>query len=186
MQTLFQQNKKTFKPSQITLWLRFLHHCCPIYLLRASKRPVTSSLFLFATPRHSQIHSSSNWNVQIWIFKIPFYPLYTCSLIKYSTFSHYCIRRSMNGKHNRTTVIHNPLILSMTAWQDKRWILEVIYKPRDRDLLLYKVARFGSRLYTTFKYSLIIHEENTKKISTMSETLYVIKFCSKFLLDFYG
>ena len=34
--------------------------------------------------------------------------------------------------------------------------------------------------------SLIIHEENTKKISTMSETLYVIKFCSKFLLDFYG
>ena len=37
-----------------------------------------------------------------------------------------------------------------------------------------------------FKYSLIIHEENTKTISTMSETLYVIKFCSKFLLDFYG
>ena len=37
-----------------------------------------------------------------------------------------------------------------------------------------------------FKYSLIIHEENTKKISTMSETLYVINFCSKFLLDFNG
>ena len=37
--------------------------------------------------------------------------------------------------------------------------------------------------YVYFKYSLTIHEENTKKISTMSETLYVIKFCSKFLLD---
>ena len=35
-------------------------------------------------------------------------------------------------------------------------------------------------------YSLIIHEKNTKNISTMSETLYVIKLYSKFLLDFYG
>ena len=42
-------------------------------------------------------------------------------------------------------------------------------------------VRFGA-----FQISLIIHEENTKKISTMLETLYVIKFCSKFLLDFYN
>ena len=29
-------------------------------------------------------------------------------------------------------------------------------------------------------------KQPSNKISTMSETLYVIKFCSKFLLDFYG
>ena len=44
-----------------------------------------------------------------------------------------------------------------------------------------RVFRIHIRVFKTrFKYSLIIHEENTKKISTMSETLYVIKFCSKF------
>ena len=75
------------------------------------KCPLTSS---FYSELQNILNSSSNWNVQIWIFKTPFYPLYTCSLIKYSTLSHYCIRRSMNGKHNRTIVIHNPLILSVT------------------------------------------------------------------------
>ena len=81
-------------------YLYFVHQKCS----------VTSSFY----SELQDIHSSSNWNVQIWIFKTPFYLVYTCSLIKYSTFSHYCIRRSMNGKHNRTIVIHNPLILSMT------------------------------------------------------------------------
>ena len=127
--------KITLKPTQITLWLCFLDQCCPIVTSCIKKYSLTSS---FYSELQNILNSSSNWNVQIWIFKTPFYPLYTCSLIKYSTLSHYCIRKSKDGRHNRTIVIHNPL--SATD-KDKRWILSVIYKPRDWTLLLYEVAR---------------------------------------------
>ena len=98
--------KITLKPTQITLWLCFLDQCCPIVTSCIKKYSLTSS---FYSELQNILNSSSNWNVQIWIFKTPFYPLYTCSLIKYSTLSHYCIRKSKDGRHNRTIVIHNPL-----------------------------------------------------------------------------
>ena len=46
-------------------------------------------------------------------------------------------------------------------------------------------TRAASFLYS-FKTSLIIHKENTKEINTMSVILDVIKFCLKFLPNFYG
>ena len=100
----------TLKPTQITLDFVFSTIVAPS-LLRASKMSF-DEFILFGTPRHSLILNKlkcSNLNIQNSVL-----PLYTCSGIKYSTFSQACIRRSMNGKHNRTTVIHNPLILSVT------------------------------------------------------------------------